>query len=79
MKNPKNPKTVRPEVPQPAGASAVLGLGLATAEPHFTLLHAGEPALTLSSPSALFHVLLLFLQARPATPVQRQHMTPMCV
>lgn len=42
----------------------MLGLGLATAEPHFTLVLGGEPALTLSSPSALFHVLLLFLQAR---------------
>lgn len=49
---------------QPAGAAAVLGLGLASAEPHFTLVLGGEPALTLSSPSALFHVLLLFLQAR---------------
>ena len=53
-------------LPQPPGASAVLGLGLATTEPHFTLVRNGEPALTLSSPSALFHVLLLFLQARPA-------------
>jgi len=25
----------------------------------------GAPALTLSSPAALFHVLVLFLQARP--------------
>lgn len=49
---------------QPAGAAAVLGLGLASAEPHFTLVLGGGPALTLSSPSALFHVLLLFLQAR---------------
>ena len=43
---------------------AVLGIGLGTQEPHFTLVLNGEPLLTLSDNSAVFRSLLLWLQAR---------------
>ena len=45
------------------GAVAVLGLGLGTREPHFTLVLNGEPLLTLSSYTAVFHAMLLWLQS----------------
>ena len=38
------------------GAMAVLGIGLGTQEPHFTLVLNGEPLLTLSDNSAVFPV-----------------------
>jgi hypothetical protein len=44
------------------GAMAVLGLGLGTTEPHFTVVAGGEPLVTLSSHNAVFHALLLLLQ-----------------
>ena len=47
----------------PAGMAGILGTGLGTREPHFTLVLRGEAALTLCSNHALFHALLLFLQA----------------
>ncbi len=43
---------------------AVLGIGLGTQEPHFTLVLNGEPLLTLSDTSAVFRSLLLWLQVR---------------
>jgi hypothetical protein len=42
---------------------AVLGLGLGTREPLFTLVLNGEPLLTLSDYTAVFRSLLLWLQA----------------
>ncbi len=50
----------------PAGMAGILGTGLGTREPHFTLVLGGEAALTLCSNHALFHTLLLFLQASEA-------------
>lgn len=45
------------------GAVAVLGLGLGTREPHFTLVLNGKPLLTLSNYTAVFHAMLLWLQS----------------
>eukprot|EP00193_Tetraselmis_chui_P015666 CAMPEP_0177781044 /NCGR_PEP_ID=MMETSP0491_2-20121128/17599_1 /TAXON_ID=63592 /ORGANISM="Tetraselmis chuii, Strain PLY429" /LENGTH=472 /DNA_ID=CAMNT_0019301001 /DNA_START=142 /DNA_END=1557 /DNA_ORIENTATION=+ len=44
------------------GGVAILGLSLASANPHFSLLLEGEIALTLTGPNAVFHTILLFLQ-----------------
>jgi len=44
------------------GAVAVLGLALASANPHFALLLDGEVAVTLAGPHATFQAILLFLQ-----------------
>jgi hypothetical protein len=48
----------------PKNGSAILALGTGSREPHFTLVLAGEPVLTLCHHRALFYVILLFLQAR---------------
>lgn len=45
------------------GATALLALQLGTKEPHFTLVLAGEPLLTVSSPAAPFTTLLLLLHS----------------
>lgn len=46
-------------------SAAILALGIASREPHFTLVLGGEPALTLCHHKALFHTILLFIQASP--------------
>ncbi|CAL8469889.1 g9431 [Coccomyxa elongata] len=43
-------------------SAAILELGMASSEPHFTLVLGGEPVLTLCNHNALFHIILLFLQ-----------------
>mmetsp|Transcript_470 Transcript_470/g.1267 ORF Transcript_470/g.1267 Transcript_470/m.1267 type:complete len:383 (+) Transcript_470:1698-2846(+) len=44
------------------GAVAILGLSLASANPHFALLLEGEIAVTLAGSNAVFDAILLFLQ-----------------
>ena len=50
----------------PAGGNAILALGLASQEPHFTLVLSGGITITLCSYVAAFHTILLFLQVTPA-------------
>lgn len=47
------------------GAYAVLGQGLGTTEPHFTLIVNGEPAVTLGTYNSLFHILFMFVKVPP--------------
>lgn len=68
---PSNPADVyaallatRPQALGP-GAYAVLGQGLGTTEPLFTLIVNGEPAVTLGTYNSLFHVLFMFLKVPP--------------
>lgn len=48
----------------PKNSSAILALGMGSREPHFTLVLGGEPVLTLCHHTAVFHIVLLFLQVR---------------
>eukprot|EP00884_Botryococcus_braunii_P022556 jgi/Botrbrau1/8985/Bobra.0148s0091.1 len=44
------------------GAFAIMGLGLGTAEPLFTLVIHGEPAVTLGAYNSLLHIIYMFLK-----------------
>ena len=49
----------------PERASAILALGLASQQPHFTLVAEGAITITISHYLAVFHIILLFLQVAP--------------
>ena len=48
----------------PERANAILALGLASQQPHFTLVLQGAITITISHYLAVFHIILLFAQAR---------------